>query len=130
VHLLIHLFKSDLFVAEYFADKNSALVPANVPAVVHSPCLERSWILEALHAAGEEPGAGHVDTPWRLIGKRLMWALMVEDQAETIKLLLLCRRGRPCRLEAMAPLEPAPGITLGAVAGWFRDMEPAAGGGS
>ena len=41
VHVLVHLFQPDLFVAEDFADKDSALMPANVPAVVHSPRLER-----------------------------------------------------------------------------------------
>jgi len=43
-------------------------------------------MLEALYAAWEQPSAGHVDTPWRLIGERLMWALMVDGHAETIKL--------------------------------------------
>ena len=40
MHVLIHLFQPDLFVAEHLADENPALVPADVPAVVHSPRLE------------------------------------------------------------------------------------------
>jgi hypothetical protein len=40
MHVLIHLFQPDFFVAENLADENTALVPANVPAVVHSARLE------------------------------------------------------------------------------------------
>lgn len=40
VHLLVHLFQSDLFVAQHFAHENPALMPTDVSAIVHSPCLE------------------------------------------------------------------------------------------
>ncbi len=40
VHVLIHLFESDLLVAEHFADENPTLVPADVAAVIHSPRLK------------------------------------------------------------------------------------------
>jgi hypothetical protein len=47
MHVFIHLFELDFFVAEYFADEKPALVPIDVSAVVHPPSLERSWILKA-----------------------------------------------------------------------------------
>jgi hypothetical protein len=53
VYVLIHLFQPDLFVAKDFADENPALMPTDVPAVVHPPSLERSGILEARYPAGE-----------------------------------------------------------------------------
>jgi hypothetical protein len=39
VHFLVHLFEADLFVADDFANKSSALTSANVSAVVHPPRL-------------------------------------------------------------------------------------------
>ena len=40
MHVLIHQLKPDLFIAEDLANKNPALMPADVSAVVHSPGLE------------------------------------------------------------------------------------------
>src|ERR1700679_2967648 len=76
-------------------------MPAYVSAVVYSPRLERPGILKARYAAGEEPSAGHVDAPWRLVGKSLMRALMIKDEAEAIKLLLLSRHGASWRLRGV-----------------------------
>jgi hypothetical protein len=63
MHVLIHLFQSDLFVAKDFANKNSTLMPANVSAVIHPPRLERSWVLKARYPAGQQSSTGHVDAP-------------------------------------------------------------------
>jgi hypothetical protein len=41
VDFFIHLFEPDLFVSEYFAYKNPALVPTDISTVVHSPRLKR-----------------------------------------------------------------------------------------
>ncbi len=98
VYVLIHLFKPDLFVAEYLAHENAALVPADVSTVVHSPRLKRSRILKTCYPAGEQPSTWRVDASRRFVGKRFMWALKVEDQAETIELLLLRRHGSCRRL--------------------------------
>jgi hypothetical protein len=51
MHVFIHLFEPDFFVAEYFADENPPLVPADVSAVIHPPGLERSWILKVRFVA-------------------------------------------------------------------------------
>jgi hypothetical protein len=48
MHVFIHLFEPGFFVAEYFADENPPLVPADISAVVHPPRLERSWILKGV----------------------------------------------------------------------------------
>ena len=53
MYVFIHLFEADLLVAEHFADEHPALMPTDVPAVVHPPKLERSGILEARYPAGE-----------------------------------------------------------------------------
>jgi hypothetical protein len=96
VDFVVHLFQADLFISENFADENPPLVPANVAAVVHSPRLKRFWILKARYSAWQQSSAGHVDASRRLVGKRLMRALMVEDKSKAIELLLL-RRYRACR---------------------------------
>src|SRR5580704_5724713 len=96
MHVLIHLFKPYLFVAEDFTDKDAAFVPAHVSTVVYPPSLKRLRILERGHVARQHPGAWHIDASGRLVGKGLMWALMVKHQTETVELLLL-RRHRACR---------------------------------
>src|SRR5665213_2392998 len=101
VHVLVHLLKPNLLVAEYFADEDPALVPADVSAVVHTPRLERSGILEARHAPGQHSSAGHVDASWRLVGESFVWALMVEDKTEAIELLLLRRYSAGWRLRGV-----------------------------
>ena len=40
MHVLVHLFESDLLIAQNLAYENPALVPTDVSAVVHSPRLE------------------------------------------------------------------------------------------
>jgi hypothetical protein len=40
MHVLVHLFESDLLVAQDFAHENSAFVPTDVSAVIHSPGLK------------------------------------------------------------------------------------------
>src|SRR5690348_12475248 len=87
--MTLKMHKPDLFVAEDLANKNRALVPADVSAVVHTPRLERSRILKARHFAGQHPSTWHVDASRRFVGKRFMWALKVEYQPEVIKLFLL-----------------------------------------
>jgi hypothetical protein len=86
VYVFVHLFESDLLVAEHFAYENAALVPTDVAAVIHSPRLERSWILKACHPAGEQPSAGYVDAPRRFVVQSFVGTPMVEYQAESIKL--------------------------------------------
>src|SRR5580658_5371956 len=99
MHFFIHLFQSDLFVAQHFANEDAALMPTDVSAVVHPPRLERFWIFEVRYPTGEQPSARHVYVPRCLVGKRLMWAFMVKDVTKAIELLLLrchcaCRRLR------------------------------------
>jgi len=78
VHVFVHLLKPNFLVAEYLADKNPALVPTDVTAVVHPPRLERSWILKACHPAGEQPSAGYVDAPRRFVVQSFVGAFIVE----------------------------------------------------
>jgi len=55
-------FESQLFEAEYFADEDSILVPANVPAVVDSSQEHTPRICELWQLAWQSDGTGNVET--------------------------------------------------------------------
>jgi len=40
MHVFVHLFQSDLFIAQNFAHDHPAFVPTNIATVVHSPRLK------------------------------------------------------------------------------------------
>ncbi len=86
---------SQLFEAEYFADENSALVPANVAAIVDSSQLEPLRVLELRQLPRQSYRAGDVKTRGNLVVQTLMRALVVKHVAEVIEAALLCSKG--CR---------------------------------
>ncbi len=86
---------SQLFEAEYFADENSALVPANVAAIVDSSQLEPLRVLELRQLPRQSYRAGDVKTRGNLVVQTLMRALVVKHVAEVIEVALLCSKG--CR---------------------------------
>ena len=81
---------SQLFEAEYFANEDSVLVPANVPAIVDSSQLEPLRVRELQQLARQSYRAGDVKTCGKLVVQALMRALVVEHVAEVIEAALLC----------------------------------------
>jgi hypothetical protein len=60
------LLDSQLFEAEYFADEDSVLVPADVAAIVDSSQKEALRICELWQLARQSDRAGDVETCWNL----------------------------------------------------------------
>ena len=58
---------SQRFEAEYFADEDSVLVPANVPAIIDSSQLEPLWVRELQQLARQSYRAGHVKSCGNLV---------------------------------------------------------------
>src|ERR1700722_20399211 len=86
---------SQLFEAEYFADEDSVLVPANVAAIVDSSQLEPLRVPELRQLSRQSYRAGDVKTRGNLVVQTLMRALVVKHVAEVIESALLCSKG--CR---------------------------------
>ena len=86
---------SQLFEAEYLADEDSVLVPADVAAIVDSPQLEPFRVRELRQLARQSYPAGDVKTRGNLVVQTLMRALVVKHVAEVIEAALLCSKG--CR---------------------------------
>ena len=81
---------SQLFEAEYLADEDSVLVPANVATIVDSSQLEPLRVRELRQLALQSYRAGDVKTCGNLVVQALMRALVVEHVAEVIEAALLC----------------------------------------
>lgn len=60
-------FKSQLFEAKYFADKDSVLVPTDISAVVDSTYQKIRRVFKFGHPAWKSNSTWVVDTRWRLI---------------------------------------------------------------
>ena len=58
---------AQLFEAEYFADEDSVLVPADVAAIVDSSQQETLWIPELGQLAGQSDRTGDIETRGNLI---------------------------------------------------------------
>jgi hypothetical protein len=99
-----------LFEAEYFADEDSAFVPAYVAAIIHASQKETLRVRELRQLAWQSDGARVVETRWDLVVQALMRALVIEHVAKVIEAALLCakecrRRFRRLLLQrAMHPL--------------------------
>ena len=86
---------SQLFEAEYFADEDPVLVPADVAAIVDSSQLETLRVPELWQLARQSDRAGDVETCGNLIVQALVRAFVVEHVAKVIEAALLCAKG--CR---------------------------------
>jgi hypothetical protein len=69
---------AQIFEAEYFANEDSVLVPADVAAIVDSPQQETLWVPELWQLARQSDRAGDVETCGNLIVQPLMRALVIE----------------------------------------------------
>jgi hypothetical protein len=86
---------SQLFEAEYLADKDSLLVPADVAAIVDSSQLKSLRVREFRQLVRQSYRAPDVKTCGNLVVQALMRALIVERVTEVIEAALLCSKG--CR---------------------------------
>src|SRR5271155_5553110 len=67
VELGCHQLKSQFFEAEYFANKDSGLVPADIAAIVHPSEKNTLGVLVLRQLARHSNGAGNVNTRWNLV---------------------------------------------------------------
>jgi hypothetical protein len=92
---------AQLFEAEYLADENSVLVPADVAAIVDSSQQETRRVRELWQLARQSDRTGDVETCWNLVVQALVRALVIEHVAKVIEAALLCAkrcRRRFCRV--------------------------------
>ena len=69
--------QGQLFEAEYFADEDSVLVPANIAAIIDSSQQETLRVRELWHLARQSYRARDVETCGNLVVQALMRALVV-----------------------------------------------------
>jgi NAD(P)-dependent dehydrogenase (short-subunit alcohol dehydrogenase family) len=89
---------SQLFEAEYLADENSVLVPADVAAIVDSSQQETLRVRELWQLAWQSDRDGDVETCGNLVVQALMRALVIEHVAKVIEAALLSAKGCGRRL--------------------------------
>ena len=77
VELRCDQLKSQFFEAEYFADKDSGFVPADIAAIVHPSEKNTLRVLVLRQLARHSNGAGNVNTRWNLVVQTLMRALII-----------------------------------------------------
>jgi Domain of unknown function (DUF892) len=81
--------KSQLFETEYFADKDSGFVPADIAAIVHPSEKNTLRVRVLRQLARHSNGAGNVNICRNLVVQTLMRALIIEDVAKLIEAALL-----------------------------------------
>src|SRR5271155_5613788 len=81
IELWCDQLKSQLFEAEYLANEDSCLVPANVSAIVHPSQQSAFRVIEFRQLAWQSNGAGVVETGWDSIVQALVGALVIEHVA-------------------------------------------------
>ena len=82
----------ELFEAEYFADENSGLVPADVATVIHFSHNKSFWVRELRQFAWQSDRTGVIETGRNCVLQPLMWTLVIEDVAKIIEAALMCTK--------------------------------------
>ena len=100
---------TQLFEAEYFADEDPVLVPADVAAIVDSSQQETPCVPELWQLAGQSDRTGDIETCGDLIVQALVRTLVIEHIAKVIESALLCAKGcrrRFCRVLLQCAVHP------------------------